>query len=200
MTPETSYDVVIVGGGIIGVSIAYHLTAQGSQSVCLLERSKLTSGTTWHAAGLVAELRATPNLTRLARYTGELFDNIQSQGTDIGYRRLGALTLATKPARQFELEKLAAMARQNGVDCQWLGAAAISERWPHIDGDSILGGVYLPRDGQTNPVDTTMALAQLARAQGAHICEDSPVDTLSVAVGQIKGVITQGQELSLIHI
>ena len=121
------YDVLIIGGGIIGASIAYHLTTtQPGRSVCLLERAKLTSGTTWHAAGLVAELRASANLTRLAKYSGELYESLQTQGEPVGYKRVGALTVAKHPARVFELQKQAAMARHNGVTCSWVSAAEIS--------------------------------------------------------------------------
>lgn len=185
------YDVVIVGGGIIGCSIAYHLvTSQPGRSVCLLERAKLTSGTTWHAAGLVAELRASANLTRLAKYSGELYESLQSQGESLGYKRVGALTLAKHPARAFELKKQAAMARHNGVTCNWLSTAAIAERWPHLFTEDLVGGVYMPNDGQTNPVDTTLALARVARQHGAVIVEDTPVTQITVAGGLAVGVVT----------
>jgi glycine cleavage system aminomethyltransferase T/glycine/D-amino acid oxidase-like deaminating enzyme len=193
MTVQSSYDVVVIGGGIIGTSIAYHLATQTPLSVALLERDKLTSGTTWHAAGLVAELRASANLTRLARYTGELFDNLQTDGEDLGFKRIGALTLANNPARVFELQKLAAMARHNDVQCDWLSIAELIERWPHINPDGLLGGVYMPRDGQTNPVDATMALARLAKRHGAEIFEDTPVVRLATEHGQVTGVELAGQ-------
>ncbi len=186
-----SFDVIVIGGGIIGASMAYHLACETPRrSVCLLERSKLTSGTTWHAAGLVAELRASANLTRLARYSGELYDRLQTQGEALGFRRVGALTLATHSDRQYELLKLAAMARHNGVDCTWWSADAIAERWPHIYSEDLLGGVYMPRDGQTNPVDTTLALARLAKANGALIKEDTAVTQILVENGIATGVRT----------
>jgi len=191
------YDVVIVGGGIIGTSIAYHLACDTpARSVCLLERSKLTSGTTWHAAGLVAELRASANLTRLAKYSGELYEALEQAGHGLGYKRPGALTLATHPDRRYELLKQAAMARQNGVGCDWLRPEEIAERWPHLHLDDILGGVYMPRDGQTNPVDTTLALARLARAKGAMILEDTPVTRIKVNNGVATGVYTEATEIN----
>ena len=191
------YDIVIVGGGIIGCSIAYHLTLENPErSVCLLERAKLTSGTTWHAAGLVAELRASANLTRLAKYSGELFEQLQADGEPLGYKRVGALTLAKNADRTYELQKQAAMARHNGVDCNWLSAGAIAERWPHINTEDLTGGVYMPNDGQTNPVDTTLALARLAKARGAFIQEDTPVTSLLVEKGQVHGVRTTEQEIT----
>jgi 4-methylaminobutanoate oxidase (formaldehyde-forming) len=186
------FDVIIVGGGIIGASLAYHLACEAPQrSVCLLERSKLTSGTTWHAAGLVAELRASANLTRLARYSGELYERLQQQGEPLGFKRPGALTLATNPERRYELLKQAAMARHHGVACHWLTAAEIGERWPHLRTDDLSGGVYMPRDGQTNPVDTTLALARLARAAGAVIQEESRVSEILIENGCVIGARTQ---------
>ncbi len=192
---RNQFDIIVVGGGIVGCSIAYHLSLSGEQSVCLLERHKLTSGTTWHAAGLVAQLRASTQLTRLARYSGELYEALQNSGESTGFRRTGALTLAKHAERRFELEKLAAMARRNGVDCAWLASEEITERWPHIAGDDLLGGVYLPADGQTNPVDTTLALARRAKAQGVELYEDTPVQHLLAHNGVIYGVATQTGEI-----
>ncbi len=193
---EQKYDIVIVGGGIVGLSIAYHLTQASERSVALLERSKFTSGTTWHAAGLVAELRATPNLTRLAKYTGALYEQLQADGEPLGFRRTGAVTLATNPDRAFELKKLAAMARHNEVDCTWLPQAELAERWPALATDDLLGGVYMPRDGMTNPVDTTMALARLARRGGAQLFEDTPVTRLIAEDGRVRGVDTRESEIT----
>ncbi len=189
---DQQHDIVIVGGGIIGCSIAYHLATTTDLSVVLLERSKLTSGTTWHAAGLVAELRASPNLTRLAKYSGALYETLQNEGEALGFNRIGALTVARNDARAFELKKQAAMARHNGVTCQWLDGAALAERWPHLYTDDLTGGVYMPNDGQTNPVDATMALARLARRAGAEIREDTPVLELIADGGTIRGVETAG--------
>ena len=125
---QTQFDVIIVGGGIIGCSLAYHLATEQNRSVCLLERNKLTSGTTWHAAGLVAELRASANLTRLAKYSGELYEKLQDNGEPLGFQRVGALTLATNGDRTFELLKQAAMARANGINCNWLAQEQIQEQ------------------------------------------------------------------------
>ena len=184
------FDVVIVGGGIVGCSLAYHLAAHQQRSVVLLERAKLTSGTTWHAAGLVAELRASANLTRLAKYSGELYESIQAQGEPCGYNRVGALTVSNNPDRTFELNKQAAMAQAVGVSCQWMTPDAISERWSHIDTSRLQGGLYMPNDGQTNPVDTTLALARLARQQGAQIQEDCAVRQIIRDARRVCGVET----------
>ncbi|MEM1231022.1 MAG: FAD-dependent oxidoreductase [Pseudomonadota bacterium] len=169
------FDVVIVGGGIIGASIAYHLGALGQHSVCLLEQHELTSGTTWHAAGLVAELRASANLTRLARYSALLYEQLDAEGYATGFRRPGALTLSRNAARTHELARQASMARANGIDCEWLVPAALAERWPELAVDDLDGGLWLPRDGQTSPVDTTRALIQRARASGVEVRESTAV-------------------------
>jgi 4-methylaminobutanoate oxidase (formaldehyde-forming) len=186
------FDIVIVGGGIVGVSIAYHLGQLGRHSVCLLERDQLTSGTTWHAAGLVAELRASANLTRLARYSGELYEKLEAEGYGTGFRRVGAITLALNPERTIELKRQAAMARACGIDCRWLPTAELSERWPHLNTEDVAGGVFMPRDGQTNPVDTTLALAAAARKAGVVIREKIPIRNLVADEGRIIGVETDG--------
>ena len=185
-----NYDVVIVGGGIIGASIAYHIATRSNRSVCLLEQRQLTSGTTWHAAGLVAELRASANLTRLAKYSGQLYESLENAGEGLGYRRVGALTLAKNEDRAYELKKQAAMARHNDVDCYWLNPAGIKERFPHIEVSDLVGAVYMPNDGQTNPVDTTVALARLAKAEGADIFEQTPVEKILIENGCATGVVT----------
>lgn len=191
-----TYDVIIVGGGILGASIAYHLATQTERRVCLLERRQMTSGTTWHAAGLVAELRASANLTRLARYSGRLYEALEQEGHGLGFQRVGALTLAKNEDRAFELKKQAAMARQNEIQCDWLPARAIAERFPHIQTADLVGGVYMPNDGQTNPVDTTLALARLAKLAGAEIRENAHVTELLTRRGAITGVICNEEELS----
>lgn len=189
MIPDKT-QVVIIGGGIVGASVAYHLTEIGVTDICLIERHQLTSGTTWHAAGLVAELRASANLTRLARYSGELYETLEARGDHTGYRRVGSLSLALVPDRIRELKRQAAMARQNGVLCNWLEPDAVSERWPHIRINDVLGALYMPRDGQTNPVDTTLTLARLAKQAGAGIVEGVRVLEIRRESGQISGVIT----------
>ena len=183
------FDVIVVGGGIVGASLAYHVaTAPGARSVVLLERGQLTCGTTWHAAGLVAELRASANLTRLARYSGELYETLQREGEPMGFRRAGVVTLATNADRAYELKNQAAMARRHGVPCEWLVPAALRERWPQLHVEDLVGGLYLPRDGQTNPVDTTLALARRARAHGAELREHTPVERILVEGGRAVGV------------
>ena len=188
--PERA-EVVIIGGGILGCSIAYHLAKRGCGDVLLLERRQLTSGTTWHAAGLVAQLRATLNLTRLARYSAELYEGLAAEtGQQTGFRRTGALSLAGSPARLVELQRQAAMARLFGVAVETLGPAALREKYPLLDTDGIVGGVWLPGDGMTNPIDTTMALAAGARRGGVRILENTKVTGLLREGGRAIGVRT----------
>jgi len=147
-SPPSSADVIIIGGGIVGCSIAYHLTQLGITDVVLLERQKLTSGTTWHAAGLVAQLRASQNMTRLARYSAELFAELAGQtGQETGYQATGSITLALHAQRLEELKRQATMANAFGVHCELIDADFVRQQWPGIDTDDLYGGVYLPGDG-----------------------------------------------------
>ena len=184
-----SANVIVIGGGIVGCSIAYHLTQLGVSDVVLLERKKLTSGTTWHAAGLVAQLRASQNMTRLSRYSTELFaDLARHTGQETGYQQTGSMTVALHAERLEELKRQATMANAFGVQCELIDAAFVHEQWPGIQTEDLCGGVYLPGDGQTNPVDTTLALAKGARQGGAQIFEDTEVVRLAIENGQAVGV------------
>jgi 4-methylaminobutanoate oxidase (formaldehyde-forming) len=183
-------DVVVIGGGIVGCSIAYHLALRGAAPL-LLERRQLTCGTTWHAAGLVGQLRATLNLTRLAQYSARLYETLkQEAGRETGYRRTGSISIASTPARLVELRRLAAMAGLFGLPVEELTPAEIKARHPLVNADDIAGGVYLPTDGQTDPVDTTQALAAAARARGARIVEGVKVAGLIRERGRAVGVVT----------
>lgn len=183
--------VVIVGGGIVGCSVAYHLTLRGWTDVVLLERKQLTSGTTWHAAGLVGQLRATHNLTRLAQYTTELYGSLEKEsGQATGFQQIGSLALATNNERLEELKRGASMARCFGLDVDVLTPEQAQSLWPFMQVDDLVGAVHLPRDGQTNPIDTTQALAKAARSRGAKILENTKVTDIIVENGQAKGVRT----------
>lgn len=188
--PQTA-QAVIVGGGIVGCSIAYHLTLRGMTGVVLLERRKLTSGTTWHAAGLVGQLRSTHNLTRLARYTAELYSSLEREtGQATGFRRTGSLALATNAERFEELKRGASMARCFGLEAKVLTPGQALKLWPSMNVEDLTGAIHLPGDGQTNPVDTTQALAKAAARQGARIIEDVEVAEIVVEGGRAKGVRT----------
>ena len=184
-----SAEVIIVGGGIIGCSIAYHLTELGISDVVLLERKQLTSGTTWHAAGLVAQLRASQNMTRLSQYTTELFAKLaQETGQETGYQKTGSISMALHAERSEELKRQASMANAFGVDCEMVDKSFVNEHWPEIDTTDMHGAVYLPGDGQTNPVDTTLALAKGARNRGAIIAEQAAVDRLAIVDDIVVGI------------
>jgi 4-methylaminobutanoate oxidase (formaldehyde-forming) len=188
--PEQA-QVVIIGGGIIGCSVAYHLAELGWTDVVLLERKSLTSGTTWHAAGLVGQLRATHNLTRLAQYTTELYENLeQVTGQATGFRQTGSLSLATDAERFEELKRGASMASCFGLEVEVISPAEAQELYPIMSIDGLVGAVYLPRDGQTNPTDTTQALARGARNKGVRIFEQTRVNALEKKSDRITAVIT----------
>jgi glycine cleavage system T protein len=183
--------IVIVGGGIVGCSVAYHLTQRGWTDVVLLERKQLTSGTTWHAAGLVGQLRATSNLTRLAKYTTELYASLEKEsGQATGFQQIGSLALATNSERLEELKRGASMARCFGLDVEILSPEQARALWPLMATDDLIGAVHLPKDGQTNPIDTTQALAKAARARGARIFEHTKVTDIIVEHGCARGVRT----------
>jgi 4-methylaminobutanoate oxidase (formaldehyde-forming) len=189
--------VVIVGGGIVGCSIAYHLTLRGVTDVVLLERKQLTCGTTWHAAGLVGQLRATHNLTRLAQYTTELYASLEHQtGQATGFRQIGSLALAASEARFEELKRGASMARCFGLEVNVLSVRQAAELWPPLLTDGLVGAVHLPKEGQTNPIDTTQALARGARRRGARIFENIKVAEIVVEGARAVGVRTEVGEVA----
>ncbi len=184
--------VVIVGGGIVGASIAYHLAKLGWSDVVLLERKRLTSGTTWHAAGLVGQLRATANLTKLARYTTELYASLEAEtGQATGFMQRGSLSIATNVARLEELMRGASMAKTFGLEVNAVSAAEIKSYWPLIEVGDVVGGVHLPRDGQTNPIDTTMALVKGATMRGVKVIENVVVEAILTNKGRATGVSTK---------
>jgi len=187
--------VVIVGGGIAGCSIAYHLTKLGWSDVVLLERKQLTCGTTWHAAGLVGQLRAALNLIKLAVYTTELYTGLEAEtGQATGFKQNGSLSVASNAERFEELKRGASMARMAGLEVQVISPGEARALYPLLNIDDLVGAVFLPNDGQTNPIDTTMALAKGARSGGAKIFEDTKVTAIHTACGpggpRIAGVAT----------
>ena len=184
-------NVVIVGGGIAGCSVAYHLTKLGVTDVVLLERKQLTCGTTWHAAGLVGQLRATRNLTELAKYTADLYRSLEQEtGQATGFKQNGAISVAKTEARFEELKRGASMGKMFGLEVDVLSPGAVKERWPLLETGDIVGGIFLPKDGQTNPVDTTQALAKGAKQRGARIIEQTTVIRILVEGGRAVGVET----------
>ncbi len=188
--------VVVVGGGIIGCSIAYHLTRRGITDVVVLEQGTLTCGTTWHAAGLVSQLKSTHSLTKLATYSARLFEELEDEtGQATGYRTPGSLSVADNEQRWEEILRGATMAEGVGVETQVIDLDEASERWPLMRTDDLVGALYIPRDGQTSPVDTTMALAKGAKARGAKVIENVSVTQLKASNGKVTGVVTEQGEI-----
>ncbi len=181
--------VVIIGGGVVGCSVAYHLANLGWSDIVLLERKRLTSGTTWHAAGLIAQLRASANMTRLAQYSQELYGRLEEEtGVATGFRRVGSITVALTPDRMEELKRAAAMARAFGVEIEEILPAEVGARYPHLNTEGVVGGVWLPRDGQGDPANIALALAKGARQRGVVIREGIKVTGFSRAGGRVTGV------------
>ena len=182
---------VIIGGGVAGCSVAYHLAKLGWTDVVLLERKKLTSGTTWHAAGLIGQLRATSNMTRLAKYTADLYGSIEAEtGVATGFKRVGSISLALTEARYEELLRGASMARSYGVDVEVISLAEAKRRHPLVDVSDAVGAVYLPKDGQGDPGNIALAMARGARNRGVTILEDVAVTGITQAGGRVTGVLT----------
>ena len=189
--PERA-QVVIVGGGIIGASIAYHLAKLGWRDVVLLERRQLTAGTTWHAAGLITSAgMATETMIWMSRYTRDLCATIESEtGQATGFRPIGHLHLATSPQRLEGMRREAAFARGHGVDSQEISAAEFGRMWPAARIDDVLAAFHVPDDGRVNPADLTMAYAKGARMGGARIVEHVAATGVTSRRGRVTGVVT----------
>lgn len=181
--------VVIIGGGVIGCSVAYHLTKLGWQDVVLLERKQLTSGTTWHAAGLIAQLRATANMTKLAKYSQELYGALEAEtGVATGFKRCGSITVALTEERREEIFRQAAMARAFGVEVEEISPDEVKTRYEHLNIDGVTAGVWLPKDGQGDPANIALALAKGARQRGALVKERIKVTGISKTGRRVTGV------------
>lgn len=188
--PEEA-QVVIIGGGIGGASIAYHLAKRGVSDVILLERDRLTCGTTWHAAGLVGTLWPTKNMTQLGAYSHRLYQELEAEtGQATGYKRNGSISLAQTSARLEELTRTAEMARVFGVDVDVVGPQTLGDLYPGIVTKDLVGGLHLKNDGQTNPIDVTMALVKGARMRSATIREGVTVTKILTDGDKVTGVET----------
>ena len=189
MELPTSARVVIIGGGVVGCSVAYHLAKLGWKDVVLLERKQLTSGTTWHAAGLIGQLRATSNMTKLARYSAELYLGLEAEtGVATGLRQGGSVSVALTDERREELFRQAAMARAFDVPVEELSPAEVKEKYEHINLDGVTGGVWLPTDGQADPANIALALAKGARQMGALVRERVKVYGIARTDRRVTGV------------
>jgi 4-methylaminobutanoate oxidase (formaldehyde-forming) len=190
MTLPSSSKIVIVGGGIIGCSTAYHLAAAGRE-VLLIEQAKLTSGSTWHAAGLVGQLRSNANITQLLGYSIDLYDRLEAEtGLATGWKMNGGLRLACNAERWTEVKRQATTAHSFGLDMQLLGPQEAQDLWPLMDIGDVVGAAFLPTDGQANPSDIAQALAKGARKHGAQIVEDCAVTAILTEGGRLTGIET----------
>ncbi|MEX0307675.1 MAG: FAD-dependent oxidoreductase [Ruegeria sp.] len=180
---------VIIGGGVIGCSIAYHLAREGRKDIVVLERSKLTSGTTWHAAGLVRRLRPSATLTKLINYSIDLYGALEVEtGQATGWIQTGSLTLATNQDRLTNIKRQVSLGRAFGLEAEVVDAAYAKELWPLIEVDDVIGAVWSPADGRVNPSDVALALSKGARARGVQIFEDTAVTGLQKKAGHISAV------------
>ena len=186
---------VIIGGGVAGCSVAYHLARAGWTDIVLLERKRLTGGTTWHAAGLIGQLRGNANMTRLAKYSVDLYTRLEAEtGVATGFRQVGSISAALTPARHHELLRAATTARAFDVDVQEVSPSEIKTMYPHLNVDGVVGGVHLPLDGQADPANIAMALAKGARMRGARVLEGVKVTGVTRAAGRVTGVGWQAGE------
>ena len=200
-TPPSKARAVIIGGGVSGCSVAYHLARLGWTDVVLLERRKLTCGTTWHAAGLIGQLRANQNMTRLAKYSAELYVSLEDEtGLGTGMKQNGSISVALTEHRWEELRRQATLARIFDVEAELVTPDEVRTLYPHINIDDVIGGVFLPKDGQCDPANIAMALAKGARQNGARIFEDTRITEVLDNGRQVTGVRWQaGSESGLIE-
>lgn len=184
---------VIIGGGVSGCSVAYHLAKAGWTDIVLLERKQLTCGTTWHAAGLIGQLRGSQNMTRLAKYSADLYVRLEAEtGVATGMRQVGSISVALTAARHEELLRQATVARIFNVDVQEISPSDVKAMYPHLNVSDVVGAVHLPLDGQCDPANIAMALAKGARMAGARIFEGvkvtSVTDTTQNGTRRVTGV------------
>ncbi len=194
-------EVVVIGGGVIGCSVAYHLAQAGFSEVVLLERQQLTSGTTWHAAGLVGQLRTSINMTKLAKYTSELYRGLEEEtGQATGYRQCGSVSIAATSERFEELKRSASMARVFDLEVNVVDVDQIGEMYPLINTADLHGGIHIPSDGYANAVDITQALAKGARSDGVEIFQNTLVTEILRDGDRVTGVVTENGTINADHV
>ena len=192
MTPFPSHaQFVVIGGGIIGCSTAYHLARDHKADVILLEQNQLTSGSTWHAAGLVGQLRSSASITQVLKYSVELYKTLDKEtGLETGWKMTGCLRLATNQDRWTEYKRLATTAQSFGMEMHLISADEVKKMWPLMDASDLVGASWLPTDGQASPSDITQSLAKGARMHGAKIVEGCRVEGFDIADGRVMAVRT----------
>jgi len=184
--------VVIIGGGVIGTSVAYHLAQLGWTDTLLLEQGQLSSGTTWHAAGLVGQLRASESGTRLVQYSTRLYERLEAEtGLSTGFRRCGGVTVARTQDRLTQLKRTAATAEAYQLECELISPAQAAARYPILRTDDLAGAIWLPGDGRANPTDLTAALARGARDKGVTIAERTRVTGIRTDGRTVKGIYNE---------
>ncbi len=187
---------VIVGGGIVGASVAYHLSLMGWKDVVLLEQGQVGGGTTWHAAGMVGQLRTSNSLTKINKYSVELYKHLQEGlGHDIGWLQVGSLIVGTCEERMTQFRRTAAMAEVFGVEASLLDREASAEKWPLMRSDDVLGGVWLPHDGRVIPGATAVAMAAEAEKRGTAVIENKRVEKVLMSGNRATGVVTEQGEI-----
>ena len=191
MSIPTQADVVVIGGGIIGCSTAYHLARDHKVNVVLLEKGQLTSGSTWHAAGLVGQLRSSASITQVLKYSVNLYERLEAEtGLATGWKQNGGLRLACNEERWIEIKRQATTAHSFGLDMHLLTPSEAKNLWPMMNVDDLVGAAFLPTDGQASPSDIAQSLAKGARLAGAKIFEGVSVTGITLAGGRVKGVTT----------
>jgi sarcosine dehydrogenase len=190
-TFPTHADIVVIGGGIIGCSTAYHLARDHKANVIVLEQNKLTSGSTWHAAGLVGQLRSSASITQVLKYSVELYKNLEAEtGLQTGWKMTGCLRLATNKDRWTEYQRLATTAQSFGMEMNLLSPAEVKKMFPLLETKDLVGASYLPTDGQASPSDITQSLAKGARMHGAKFYEGARVTGFDIVDGRVIAVKT----------
>ena len=197
----SSAKVVVIGGGVVGCSCAYHLAKFGWKDVILLERDKLTSGTTWHAAGLVSQIGPSATITKIRKYSLDLYKELEKKvDHSAGLRLNGALSIAQEEGRWQELKRQATTAQLYDFDVKVLTKDQIKEKIPLIKTDDLLGGIFMPGDGSGDPSGITHLLAKAAKVEGAKIFEDSPVEDIIIKNKRIEGVVVNGEKIECEYI
>src|SRR5262245_61419136 len=197
MTLPSHAEIVVIGGGIIGCSTAFHLARDHKADVVLLEQGRLTSGSTWHAAGLVGQLRSSASITRVLKYSVELYKELEHEtGLATGWKMTGCLRLATNADRWTEFRRLATTAKSFGMEMHLISPAEVKAMWPLMNVDDLVGASWLPTDGQASPSDITQSLARGARMHGAKLQENVRVTGFDMKDGRIVTVKTDKGDIA----